>query len=492
MPKRKKKDDRNFSKKKDYKLGDKLTREEINSILVIAFIVAMVVGLILFFDYMQKYPEVSKSPRLSTDTFNIKTKQGLTKDSEYSNPNKNLEIEPKGFIAVYNEDSILDKKYNLKNQEVNLQKELLDQEDKINQLNNQLKIDLRNSNYDFEINREYSLVVSGASVKGVDREFLENLPYVKSVYPNNRVKASLMDSIRVINADDVWKKSANGYGCLPNDELPYGTEKGECLTGEGTTIAILDSGIDYTHKDFGGDGKGYLHGHTIFEGKGYNWHEQSIDDNKVIAQRGRFIFLYDLEKEKGVEITGQLENPERTFWEAYSPHIHGNHAVWIEEHTDNTLCGGICHRKIIFYDLSIDSDGDNIPNYLEEQRPNPDPAKYIIKVGSIGEFGYFTPYYLNTKVYDNVILWEYSVLGYINISTYDLDVDSDGNGIPNYMENPGPNPDPALRDVVSVYYTNTDNLNPDIYEDYIVFDKAKNLVGLYDLSNGQEPTIITN
>ena len=58
------------------------------------------------------------------------------------------------------------------------------------------------------------------------------------------MKATLMDSIPLIKADDIWKYDAEGNLCEETGE--------ECLNGSGTTIAIIDTGIDYTHPDLGG------------------------------------------------------------------------------------------------------------------------------------------------------------------------------------------------------------------------------------------------
>ncbi|MBU2477054.1 S8 family serine peptidase, partial [Candidatus Micrarchaeota archaeon] len=66
---------------------------------------------------------------------------------------------------------------------------------------------------------------------------LEFLPEVKKVYPNFEVHTFLMDSVPLINADDVWQLQ---------DDL------GNYITGEGITIGIIDTGVDYTHPDLGG------------------------------------------------------------------------------------------------------------------------------------------------------------------------------------------------------------------------------------------------
>jgi len=60
---------------------------------------------------------------------------------------------------------------------------------------------------------------------------LKKSKYVKNVFPDFEVKANLMDSVPMIGA-------------------PYAWDLG--ITGINTTIAIIDTGIDYTHPDLGG------------------------------------------------------------------------------------------------------------------------------------------------------------------------------------------------------------------------------------------------
>jgi len=87
--------------------------------------------------------------------------------------------------------------------------------------------------------REFTTAFNGVSMKISDEEAkeLEKIRGVKKVYRNYKVEATLMDSVSLINADDVWQiKDSFGNN----------------LTGEGVTIAIIDTGIDHTHADLGG------------------------------------------------------------------------------------------------------------------------------------------------------------------------------------------------------------------------------------------------
>jgi len=89
------------------------------------------------------------------------------------------------------------------------------------------------SNFDQKIQKEFKNVFNGIAldISAKEAEEIKKLNFVKNVYPNYEVKALLTDSVPLINADDVWGLGYNGTGI---------------------TIAILDTGIDYTHPDLGG------------------------------------------------------------------------------------------------------------------------------------------------------------------------------------------------------------------------------------------------
>jgi len=88
------------------------------------------------------------------------------------------------------------------------------------------------------IKREYFYLINGISTKIKRKEIkkIESLPYVEKVYIQKNLTILLQDSVPLINADEVWKEiDAQGYN----------------VTGRGIKVAIIDSGIDYTHPDLG-------------------------------------------------------------------------------------------------------------------------------------------------------------------------------------------------------------------------------------------------
>ena len=93
---------------------------------------------------------------------------------------------------------------------------------------------------------EYSAVFNGIAMDLPAEEINEirKLDYVKEVYPNMEVRILLTESVPLIRADKVWELDKDVNNCIP-----HGTE---CLTGKDVKIAIIDTGVDYTHPDLGG------------------------------------------------------------------------------------------------------------------------------------------------------------------------------------------------------------------------------------------------
>lgn len=89
------------------------------------------------------------------------------------------------------------------------------------------------------VNNEYVNVLNGLAISTEMRnwEILKGFPQIQDVYPDYELEVLLVDSVPLIGAPTLWGM---------NDP------KGNPITGSGIRVAIVDTGIDYTHPDLGG------------------------------------------------------------------------------------------------------------------------------------------------------------------------------------------------------------------------------------------------
>jgi beta propeller repeat protein len=228
----------------------------------------------------------------------------------------------------------------------------------------------------------------------------------------------------------------------------------------------------------------------------------SIYGNKIVWVDKRYgnqdIFIYDLISESEAIIVGHKETGEPKYRPKQDyPKIYGNYVVWQDDRFIN--------YEIYLYNLSTDSDSDGIPNYLDNDRPENDEAEKRILTSD--EYEYKPVIYHNKiayvkldniyvydmekemeykvtasdpsqkigsrpcNIYGNKVVWTYDN-GTKDVYMYDLEVDSDDDGTPNYMDSEIYSPDPALFQITSEYQQQI--MLPAIYADKIVWQDSRN------------------
>jgi len=84
---------------------------------------------------------------------------------------------------------------------------------------------------------EFTNIFNGIVIKQVDQSVLEKikeLPYVESVSQSRKLRVNLQESVPLIGANEVWQLH---------------DMQGQDITGEGVTVAVIDTGVDYNHPD---------------------------------------------------------------------------------------------------------------------------------------------------------------------------------------------------------------------------------------------------
>jgi len=156
-------------------------------------------------------------------------------------------IDTSGFKILYNGPKKFFKKIKVNSMETNLDKNMIKHEKKIEKDQDRVKEEIIKEieesrpkitglavKSNVETEEGYTKTFNGFVLKKITDEEakeVENLKNVKKVTPNYIKELFLYDSAEIIKADKLWK---------------------EGITGSGTEIAIIDTGIDYKHPDLGG------------------------------------------------------------------------------------------------------------------------------------------------------------------------------------------------------------------------------------------------
>ncbi|KEZ48998.1 S8 family serine peptidase [Metabacillus indicus] len=120
-----------------------------------------------------------------------------------------------------------------------------------------------------KVNREYDHVFSGFSIELPADEIpkLLALPEVKAVYPNVEFKVTLEKALPLVEKDAYSPQMMNSAPYIGANEA---WETG--FTGKGIKVAVIDTGVDYTHPDLKGNFKKY---------KGYDFVDDDNDPQET-------------------------------------------------------------------------------------------------------------------------------------------------------------------------------------------------------------------
>jgi beta propeller repeat protein len=313
-----------------------------------------------------------------------------------------------------------------------------------------------------------------------------------------------MDSVPLINADDVWQMDDDGNDCSVSGK--------ECLTGEGVTIGIIDTGVDYTHEDLGGPEEIPSREKQITTDS-YLPTNPSISGDKIVWEEDRNgnddIYLYDLSTNQETQITEYGgENPsisgDKIVWEddydIYMYDLSTNQEIQITTGSIFTKNPSISGDKIVWkesgiiymYDLSTNQEiqittgsfltknpsisGDKIV-WEDDRNGNDDIYMYDLSTNQETQITTDSNTQTNPSISGDKIVWEDDRNGNFDIYMYDLSTNQETQ-IVKYSN-------PFFRHVEA---------NPSISEDKIIWEDDRVLEGrggiyIYDLSTNQETRI---
>ncbi len=148
---------------------------------------------------------------------------------------KQLELESVKVLSSISGNAILQQENEIQILQTQLTSKVIERSTlvKSEQLVAKVSLSRKVSGFDKKVEKEFTKTFNGMLVEMTETEAktVKESSLVEEVYPDYEVKALLMDSASLIGANLAWN-------------LNY--------TGEGITIAIVDTGIDYTHSDLGG------------------------------------------------------------------------------------------------------------------------------------------------------------------------------------------------------------------------------------------------
>ncbi|MBI2106232.1 S8 family serine peptidase [Candidatus Woesearchaeota archaeon] len=140
-----------------------------------------------------------------------------------------------------------------------------------------------------EILFEYSKAFNGVAIRATPEivEEIKKLPYVKNVEKEKFFEPLLIESTNLIGANYVWDNIVD--------------DNGLSVTGKGIRVAVIDTGVDYTHPDLGGcTTEQFLEGKCKKVVKGYDFGDDDPDPIDDSAHPGHGTHVASTMAGKGI------------------------------------------------------------------------------------------------------------------------------------------------------------------------------------------------
>ena len=226
-------------------------------------------------------------------------------------------------------------------------------------------------NSDVKFSKEFKELFNGIAMSASAQSIkeIEKRPYVEKIHLDREVHATLDVSVPLINATSLWNVL---------------DESGRNITGQNITIAIIDTGVDYTHADLGnctGMGVSHLPREPVLDNVTESPHPytNNYDNTWIITQSGfshisvHFVNISTENYYDSVYIMNATDDIvasySGTFTDFWTPAIEGNlikirlmsdysvtdYGFYIDKVANGTYASNIsCGKVIGGYDFSND------------------------------------------------------------------------------------------------------------------------------------------
>jgi len=242
----------------------------------------------------------------------------------------------------------------LRAKRMSVQQSILNVVSQIRQVTDLVK--LKNGVFDQEFN---DLTFSdSANLSATEAEQISKIPGVKKVSPNYIAYALMRQSAPLIGASRLWLEDAMGALCSASGK--------PCLDGTGIRVAVIDTGVNYTHPGFGsctqqqflnGECQKVVGGHDFVTCNAFNTLGQCVtprdEDNDPVDGMGHGSHVAGIIAGRDTDINGIAPGAEILAYKVLNDSQGMGDSRWIESAMAQAVTDG---ARVI--NLSLGSNGD--------------------------------------------------------------------------------------------------------------------------------------